>query len=153
MTNTEKEDMLLEIAAMKKQIDHMQQTIDGSINHEKASEPPKPTREERFWQLFHLCDSIKADPKKFPNRTFGLAAGMTLWEYNAENGYLWCRYALVWKVFETEYGMEYSKIQSFIKDMVEEHFKCKRITPHTGCVPHHTQVEEHFKCKGITPGI
>lgn len=120
------------------------QQIDAEI---KKNQPAsKPTPEERFWQLCNGLE-IKIDLEKYPNTIF-FFKGEDLWfEYEAETGYLWCRYLYVWSVFEKEYGMNYSKIKSLIKKQVENHFKCKEVTPirlqRTGIHP----VENHFKCK------
>jgi hypothetical protein len=51
-----------------------------------------------------------------------------------ENSTLWVADAEIWQVFEVEFGMNYGKIQSFIKDQVEQHFKMTGVTPGLGIV-------------------
>lgn len=46
-----------------------------------------------------------------------------------EGSVLWVSYFDVWFPFEKEFGMRYSDIQEFIKDMVGKHFKLKGLTP------------------------
>ena len=85
--------------------------------------------EDRFWQL---CEglTIKVYKKKYPNYIFFFKGGYVWFEYNTETGTLWCKHSTVWFVFENEYGLAYTEIQSLIKNQVEEHFKMKGLTPH-----------------------
>jgi len=112
--------------------------------------PEKPTPEEIFWQL---CEglTLKIDKEKYPNSTFLFKDDKYFFEYDSKNRNLWCSYKHIWGVFEKEYSMQYSDIQSLIKLLVEEHFKCKGITPLLDYTFARHWVEEHFKCKGITP--
>lgn len=48
--------------------------------------------------------------------------------FEIKKQYLWCSYMNVWSVFEKEFSMNYDQIQALIKDVVEEHFKCKGLT-------------------------
>lgn len=91
--------------------------------------PEKKSKEERFWELILQTNSIKIDKEKYPTSTFGFMGEKFLWEYDSKNGYLWLSWKLIWSVFETEYGLQYDDIQSFIKKEVEDHFKCKGVTP------------------------
>ena len=48
--------------------------------------------------------------------------------YNLESDYFWINYASIWRVFETRFDMNDDDIQSFMDDMLEEHFKLYDIT-------------------------
>lgn len=100
--------------------------IDAEVK--KMKEPKKLTPAERFWKL---CEglTIKIDKKKYPDYVLFYKEGRRQFDYNTKNGYLLCRYSSIWSVFEKEYYMKYDDIQSLIKNLVEEHFKCKGVTP------------------------
>ena len=72
-------------------------------------------------------------------------------EHDFINGCLDCHWDRIWSFFRFKKGLEVPETQDFIQSMVEEHLKCKVITPlamtHQGSV----WVEEHLKCKVITP--
>ena len=50
-------------------------------------------------------------------------------EQDFKNGYLKCEWYRVWTFFQSTKGMEVSDTQDFIQSMVEEHLKCKALTP------------------------
>lgn len=92
-------------------------------------EDQKPSKEEMFWELILKTNSIKIDKSKYPNLIFGFKDDKFLWKYDSENRYLWLSYIKIWAILEKEYNLSYSETQAFIKSEVEEHFKCKGITP------------------------
>ena len=100
--------------------------IDAEVK--KMNQPKRPTPAERFWQL---CEglSLKIDKERYPDSVFFFKEDEYQFEYDTANGHLWCRYSSIWTVFEKEYSMKYNDIQSLIKNQVEEHFKCKGVTP------------------------
>ena len=100
--------------------------IDAEVK--KMNQPKRPTPAERFWQLCKGL-TIKIDKEGYPDSVFFFKDDECQFEYDTANGHLWCRYSSIWSVFEKEYSMEYSEIQSLIKIQVEEHFKCKGVTP------------------------
>jgi hypothetical protein len=89
----------------------------------------KPTPEERFMQL---VDGLEILPKKekWPDSLFFAKNGEIWFEWDQKNNYLWCRYDTVWRVFETEFGLNYDEIQSIIKEQVEQAYGLKGVTPH-----------------------
>lgn len=93
---------------------------------------PEITKEQRFLELLNGCE-IKIDKEKYPNSIFLFKNGEYYFEI--ENDRLWCRHKYVWSVFENEFSMQYNEIQVFIKGMVEEHFKCKGLTPKINPAP------------------
>jgi hypothetical protein len=50
-------------------------------------------------------------------------------EQNLKNGHLRCDWYRVWSFFRSTKGMEVSEIQDFVRGMMEEHLKCKALTP------------------------
>jgi len=50
-------------------------------------------------------------------------------EQNLKNGHLRCDWYRVWSFFQSTKGMEYTETQVFIQSMMEEHLKCKALTP------------------------
>ena len=109
---------------------------------------PEITPKQRFLEILNGCE-IKIDKEKYPNSVFLFKNGECYFEI--ENPIIWCRYKHVWQIFENEFSMNYVDIQQFIKGQVEEHFKCKGLTPKYNDTWLQTEVEEHFKCKGLTP--
>jgi len=56
----------------------------------------------------------------------------------------------IWSKFENKAQLDFVDIQSIIKDVLEETFKLKGITPRFYQIPLHRSLEEAFKLKGIT---
>jgi hypothetical protein len=46
-----------------------------------------------------------------------------------KNGYLWVRYSLIWKVFETKFSLNYNQIRDFIAGWVEANTEWRGLTP------------------------
>lgn len=100
--------------------------IDAEVK--KMNVPKKPTKEERLIELLTGL-TLKIDHVKYPNCIFLFKDDECWVEYESKSRTLWLRWKNIWSVFENEYNLGYSEIQSFIKVQVEEHFKCKGITP------------------------
>ena len=115
------------------------------------SKTSKLSKEERFWEIMLKTNSIKIDKDKYPNSTFGFVDDKFYWEFDSKISNLMLSHTNVWSIFERDFALKYIDIQSFIKNEVEEHFKCKGITPHLSLRIRTPRVEEHFKCMGITP--
>ena len=94
---------------------------------------------------------IKLDLKRHPNKVFFFKEDKFWMEYDWKSKDLWCRYEEFWEVLEEENHWDYYKVQAFIKDQVEQHFKCKGVTPPDKLGFEYAMVEQHFKCKGVTP--
>lgn len=118
-----KQELLAKISSLEAELANLKQQV-VSIKPE-----PEKTKEERFWELILQTNQIKIDKGKYPDYTFGLINDQLLWEYDSKNRRLWLSTPQIWSVFESEYGMKYVEIQSFIKKQVEEYFKCKGIIP------------------------
>jgi len=66
-----------------------------------------------------------------------------------ENRFFYVSYNDIWSKFEKETKLKYLEIQSIVKDILEEGFKIKGITPQS-YVPFKIMLfEEGFKIKGI----
>jgi hypothetical protein len=106
----------------------------------------KPTKEQRFWSLINGI-TLRVDLDKYSSSIFFFKDDSCVIEYNTKSGYLWLSYKDIWSIFEKEYHLKYDEVRSFIKNQVEEHFKCKGVTPKFYDTFNYTWVEEHFKCK------
>ncbi len=52
-----------------------------------------------------------------------------VFQQDLKNGYLWCYYYKVCEIFEKEYSMQYTDIQTLIKDVVGKALNCEDLTP------------------------
>ena len=107
-------------------------------------------KEDRFLELIDDLE-IRIDEEKYPESIFFFKDEKFYFEQDSKNDKFWCDYNKIWSVFQIEYNMTYYKIQSFIKDMVEKHFKMKVSTPANGADILHIVMEKHFKMKVSTP--
>ena len=64
-----------------------------------------------------------------PHKTLWYKNNEWYFERNEENGRLWCQTYRVWKVFEREYGGNYTEIQTIIKSLMERHYNLRDLTP------------------------
>ena len=113
---------------------------------------PKNMNDPKVWfkSLLNSLDQKVYD--RYPNSIFYVKDNEVYMEYDKENGYLWISYDKIWSVFQLKYHMEDLQIQRFIKDMMEEHYKLRGLTPYTGFTVYDVEVEEHYKLRGLTPG-
>ena len=70
-------------------------------------------------------------------------------EQDFKNGWLRCEWDRVWSFFQVKKGMEVSDTQDFIQSMVEEHLKCRVLTPLDDFPLDIIVVEEHLKCQEL----
>jgi len=70
-------------------------------------------------------------------------------EQDFRNGYLRGEWDRVWSFFQVKKGMEVSDTQDFIQSMVEEHLKCRVLTPLDDFPLDIIVVEEHLKCQEL----
>ena len=85
--------------------------------------------ESLFYQLTKDL-IIKIDKDKYPNWIFYFNQNDNcIFEYNTKNGYFWCNYKLYWSIFYEKFGFNYNQVRDLTKDMVENHFNLKEITP------------------------
>jgi len=94
--------------------------------------------------LFEIYNGDGLNQKKIiANYRFGL-------EQDFKNAAFWFHYDKIWSVFESKFDMKYNDIQSFMKGMVEKHFKIRGITTRLESLATQSRVEKHFKIRGIT---
>ena len=78
-------------------------------------------------------------------------SGECVFEQDWKTQYLWCKYSVIWKYLEDNYSSNYSDIQSFIKDRLEEQDKMKVLTPKPNSIFFGRTLEEQDKMKVLTP--
>jgi len=110
---------------------------------------PEKTVGQRFWELVSATE-IKFDFDKWPHTIFGFRGNKYVWEFDFKNYHLWLRYEELWAVLVQEFGLTYNDVHSLVKNEVEEHFKCRGVTPGLLARMNSFTVEEHFKCRGVT---
>ena len=71
-------------------------------------------------------------------------------EQDFKNGWLRCDWDRVWSFFRSTKGMGESETKDFIQSMVEEHIKCRVLTPFSCGQIRRNRVEEHLKCRFLT---
>lgn len=92
---------------------------------------PDKTKEERFFELIQGL-TPKWDKNNYPNSIFYFKGDKFCLEYNEKNGYVWVRHDGFWEVFRNDYGLDCHEIRYFMKVMLEDHFKWKKVTPTNG---------------------
>jgi len=107
------------------------------------------SKEDRFLELIDDIE-IKVDKEKYLGSVFFFKDEKCFFEHNSKYDYLWCDYNNIWSVFEREYGLSHTEIQSFIKYMLEKHFKMKVSTLPSTSLMQRELVEKHFKRHNIS---
>ena len=97
------------------------------IDEELKKKNNEVSAEEFFLSMWNGCE-IKFDFSK-SDSVFMLKNGEVLFEQDLKNERFWCKHSTIWSVFETEYSMNYSQIQLFIKGILERRFKMGALTP------------------------
>ena len=86
-----------------------------------------------------------------PHKTLWYKNNEWYFERNEENGRLWCQTYRVWKVFEREYGGNYTEIQTIIKSLMERHYNLRDLTPCHAKASRPTTMERHYNLRDLTP--
>jgi len=104
--------------------------------------------------LFHTLTKnlvVKIDEKEYPNFIFFFNENNNcIFKYNTKNGYFYCSYYNFIIFFYEKFNINWLILNEIIKDMVENHFKLKGITPCICSFNSISPMENHFKLKGIT---
>jgi len=83
--------------------------------------------------LFHTLTKnlvVKIDEKEYPNFIFFFNENNNcIFKYNTKNGYFWCSYYNFIIFFYEKFNINWLILNEIIKDMMENHFKLKGITP------------------------
>jgi len=100
----------------------------------------------------HLTVNTKKLYQSLIDNSFGFEGGInSKWrfkQYMSKNFYILTD---IWSKIEKETQLKYTEIQSILKDILEETFKIKGITPYRRLSVDARHMEEAFKIKGITP--
>lgn len=96
----------------------------------------------RYVRKLKLCNIEKKEC--MPPKTI---SGECVFEQDWKTQYLWCKYSVIWKYLEDNYSSNYSDIQSFIKDRLEEQDKMKVLTPGFAQCNNAQRLEEQDKMK------
>jgi len=100
----------------------------AQINDEIKKRKTQITPEKRLLQMWNGC-TLKLNFENSPKKVFLMKNNEVWFEQDFELNSLWCNYSLVWVVLEMEFGMNYSETQSFVKHILERHFKLGYLTP------------------------
>ena len=79
--------------------------------------------------------------------------GICLFRQDLKNERLWCKYDKIWSFFETNFSPNYSEIQSFIKELLEEHDKLSVYIPQHANLIKPYYLEEHDKLSVYIPEL
>ena len=89
--------------------------------------------------IFEIYNPESINPKKIiSSYRFGL-------KQDLKNADIWFNYDKIWSIFESKFGMKYNDIQSFMKDMIEKHFKIRINTVSVFNGEKTNAAEKHFK--------
>ena len=90
------------------------------------NEPEKPefNAEEYLKDILNQCKG-----KVYKDKIVLSIGDQWIFEQDLNNKTLWCYYYKVWKIFETEKGLNHKQIQALIKDVVGTALNCKEFTP------------------------
>ena len=66
---------------------------------------------------------IKIDEKKYPNCVYLFKNDEFYFHFNLKNSSFYVAYDKIWSIFQSKFQLNYSDIQSFMKYMLEKHFK------------------------------
>lgn len=123
------------------EIDKEKSTFDNIVFKESNT---KADKEKLFLELFQNL-TMKSDIDRYPNSVFYFRGDELFLEI--EKSYLWVSYKHIWTIFEREFSMNYTEIQSFIQSMVEKHFNWKGLTPENADMGFKYLVEKPFNSK------
>jgi len=128
-----------------------------------------------FWNKFNSCYPVVYE--KYPDSIFMIydeqflrqrklarvldenivypskVKGKSLFCLNYKNGWFDCIYDEIWSFLEHNYSSNYTDVQTFIKNMLEEHDKLQALTPAAVLKFRNRQLEEHDKLQTLTPEI
>jgi hypothetical protein len=105
--------------------------------------------EYEFLKLWHSCEWMKWD--RYPESVFMILEGEVLFEQDWKSNYLYCKYANVWHLFESEFGYNYMQINNMISGIMEENLKAGVLTPILSDDGYMVTLEEELKNKVLTP--
>ena len=84
--------------------------------------------DEQFLRQKKLSRIIGGQELEYPTELKGIC----LFEQDPKNEYLYCDYDEIWSFFQINFSTNYNEIQSFIKELLEEHDKLSASIPDNG---------------------
>jgi hypothetical protein len=105
--------------------------INDIIEHNNSIDKNKLSKEDWFR---HILDRLQAfQSEKYLSLIIYKFGSDILFEQQSGiyNNNLWCHYDKIWSVLINKYRLKHNDVQYFIKKMMEECFKLRRITPMT----------------------
>ena len=126
-----------------------------------------------FWNKFNSCYSVVHDDN--PNNIFMIydknflrqmklsrvlgtkleypekVEGICLFRQDLKNQDFRCDYYEIWSFLEKNYSRDYSEVQSFIKNLLNEHDKLSVKTPYFEITSLYSKLSEHDKLSAFTP--
>ena len=112
----------------------------------------KDEKEELFLKLFsklHVDDAFYKDKYRYGYYLLDSNDKRKCF-YNLKNNKFWIDYDSIWIVFEIRFDMYYYDIQSFMDDMLKEHFKLYDVTALHDVTINASTLKEHFKLYDVT---
>ena len=106
---------------------------------------------ENLFLEFAVDLKIKIDEEKYPNHVFLFKNDECYFYFNLKNRRFYVEYDKIWSIFQSKFELNYIDIKSFMKYMLERHFKLMGFTPSLGSIHFTVQLERHFKLMGFTP--
>ena len=85
---------------------------------------------------------------EYPSKVVGIC----LFDLDKKNERFWCDYDEIWSFFQINFSYNYYEIQSFIKELLEEHDKLSTSSPEPYTTSAKPSLEEHDKLSTSSPG-
>ena len=109
---------------MDKETKQLRQIIDA------AEKTAKPTAEELLLSIFRQCTAKNSD-----GYITWYIDDQWVFKLELKNERLWCYYFNSWKVFETDYNLDYPQIQKLQRNVVGVAAGCKEFTAYSLLLP------------------
>ncbi len=95
------------------------------VNHSDYTDNIYYFYEEQFVRQKKLSRIVGGQELEYPSEVKGIC----LFRQDSKNEYLYCDNDEIWSFFETNFSTNYNDIQSFIKELLEEHDKLSVYKP------------------------
>ena len=102
---------------------------------------------ENLFLEFAVDLKIKIDEKEYPNYVFLFKNYECYFHFNLKNRIFYVNYDKIWSIFKSKFELNYNDIQSFMKYMLEKHFKLMDCVPRFQWANADNILTKHFKLK------
>ena len=102
---------------------------------------------ENLFLEFAVDLKIKIDEKEYPNHVFLFKNDEFYFYFNLKNRDFRVEYDKIWLIFQSKFQLNYDDIQSFMKYMLEKHFKLMDFVPRFQWANVDYILKKHFKLK------